>query len=167
VSRGIAKDPASLTVEQIARAAVSDAVRDGRLPPPRTCILCRRTARVYHHGSYEPQHHLHVVALCSSCHGRVHSGELPDPLFGHTWDGTREARELNAQVSWRRILYGDRLRKAREARRLSVRAAAKLVGISHGAWHNVETGHTGTTVETLARMCNAVGLVLSIGGGAA
>lgn len=78
-----------------ANLAVARAIIDGDLPArPATCSICgaagRASARaawsiVYHHHSYELEHHLDVIAVCRECHGRIHEGQMPDPTSGDVW----------------------------------------------------------------------------------
>lgn len=54
-----------------ARDAVNAEVKHNRLPRAKTlpCVRCGKPAREYHHHQgYTPQHRLHVVAVCRSCH---------------------------------------------------------------------------------------------------
>lgn len=63
-------------LHQSARAAVNDAVRDGRLRSPSTlsCIDCGRQAVHYHHHKgYEKHFWLEVVPICHHCHHLKHT----------------------------------------------------------------------------------------------
>lgn len=88
-----------------AHIAVGRAVVDGLLVEhPPACTVCgtagyRQNGRwsvVYHHHSYEVEHHLDVVAVCWVCHGRIHAGQLPEPVTG----------------VHRPLLHGERVRRA-------------------------------------------------------
>lgn len=60
-----------------ARAAVREAVRQGRLPKVTTimCNRCPDTANEYHHHSYERECWLDVEPLCHACHDAHHKAE--------------------------------------------------------------------------------------------
>lgn len=70
-----------------AQNAVFRAVRAGVIARPTRCVDCGRLETGsglrslirLHHASYRPEHHLHVVPLCRSCHIKVHHGSKPDP----------------------------------------------------------------------------------------
>jgi hypothetical protein len=68
-------------------AAVAKAVADGRLPraDTQTCRACGEPATSWHHPSYEDGMQLVVVAVCTSCHRRLHHALIPDPGTGHLW----------------------------------------------------------------------------------
>jgi len=54
-----------------ARHAVSNAIRDGKIPRPDTlhCYCCKEKAEQYHHwNGYEPEHWLDVWPVCIKCH---------------------------------------------------------------------------------------------------
>lgn len=57
-----------------AEMAVSLAVRKGDLCRAGTlvCVNCGDPAYCYHHTSYAREHWLRVVAMCRSCHSRLH-----------------------------------------------------------------------------------------------
>jgi hypothetical protein len=56
----------------VARNAVSNAIRDGRLSKGTHCYFCATTDRLQaHHEDYN--HPLDVVWLCSTCHGKLHT----------------------------------------------------------------------------------------------
>lgn len=67
-----------------AQCAANNAVRDGRLERKFICEYCGSSERLQkHHWSYERQHWLDVVWLCSICHGVEHArlneeGRCPD-----------------------------------------------------------------------------------------
>lgn len=59
-----------------AREAVTSALRAGDLVRPPSCSTCGRAcAAEAHHKSYEPDHWLDVVWLCTACHGREHASD--------------------------------------------------------------------------------------------
>ena len=55
--------------------AVRNAVVNGTIKPASQCVCkqCGQQARHYHHHSYKPAFWLDVVALCTLCHGNLHS----------------------------------------------------------------------------------------------
>ena len=55
-----------------ARAAVNNAVRDGRLQRAPACWNCGGTPVQAHHSSYAADMWLAVTWLCSQCHGQCH-----------------------------------------------------------------------------------------------
>lgn len=59
-----------------AHAAVALAVKMGKFPPAWTmvCEGCQeaQSAHWHHHRGYAPEFRLHVVALCTDCHGKAH-----------------------------------------------------------------------------------------------
>lgn len=57
-----------------AHQEVSNALRDGRLTKLNSCEHCDKTGCAIqgHHWSYEPEHRLDVIWLCSVCHGKEH-----------------------------------------------------------------------------------------------
>lgn len=57
-----------------AHYVVNNAVRDGKLIKPNSCVKCGKTdCKIYgHHWSYLPEHHLDVLWVCSSCYGKEH-----------------------------------------------------------------------------------------------
>jgi hypothetical protein len=58
-------------MKAVARQAVKDAVKSGRLPRAHSqrCVDCGGVAREYHHhAGYEIENALRVVAICRSCH---------------------------------------------------------------------------------------------------
>lgn len=59
----------------IAKDAVNNAVRDGKLPPiqEQKCQHCDSCADHYHHWSYLPEHRLDVIPLCKDCHIALHN----------------------------------------------------------------------------------------------
>ena len=60
-----------------AKAAVNNAVRDGKLPGVNTllCSYCPNPAQQYHHPSYEPEHWLDVLPACIKCHKNIHKDD--------------------------------------------------------------------------------------------
>ncbi len=58
-----------------ARLAVGKAVDEGKLPRAETikCRDCESFAKEWHHHSYEKEFWLDVVALCETCHDKLHS----------------------------------------------------------------------------------------------
>lgn len=60
-----------------AHAAVLRAIKEYRLPAVSTqkCVDCGAPATMYHHWSYEEQHHLDVLPVCRPCHRVRHAGE--------------------------------------------------------------------------------------------
>jgi hypothetical protein len=76
-----------------AHRAVADAIRSGTLAAPTTCLVCGRGQSGagtsldvrYHHHSYAPEDRLAVQPLCRSCHRRVHSGTLAEPVTGRIY----------------------------------------------------------------------------------
>lgn len=70
-----------------AQYAVSNALRDGKLFKPDICEQCGTSEKKIqgHHWSYEPEHWLDVIWLCTSCHGKEHKrlnelGRDPDKV---------------------------------------------------------------------------------------
>lgn len=56
-----------------ARNAVSNALRDGKLVRPSECSCCGKECKPQgHHWSYEEEHWLDVVWLCTRCHADEH-----------------------------------------------------------------------------------------------
>ena len=57
-----------------AQIAVGNALRDGKLDKPTCCEHCGTSEKKIqgHHWSYEPEHWLDVIWLCTSCHGKEH-----------------------------------------------------------------------------------------------
>jgi len=56
----------------IARNAVNNAIRDGKMERGTDCYFCGSSERLQaHHEDYN--HPLDVVWLCSSCHGKLHT----------------------------------------------------------------------------------------------
>lgn len=57
-----------------AHYAVNNAVRDGKMIKPAECEHCGTSEKKIqgHHWSYEPEHWLDVIWLCSRCHGKEH-----------------------------------------------------------------------------------------------
>lgn len=55
--------------------AVNTAIASGRMPraDTRDCAKCDKSAKEYHHWSYEPEHWLDVIPLCRSCHRLIHT----------------------------------------------------------------------------------------------
>lgn len=49
-------------------------IRAGRMPPVNElpCARCGKQAEEYHHWSYEQEHWLDVIPLCTKCHIQVH-----------------------------------------------------------------------------------------------
>jgi hypothetical protein len=55
----------------MARNAVNNALRAGKIDKPETCFMCERPGKLQaHHHDYT--HPLDVVWLCSKCHGKLH-----------------------------------------------------------------------------------------------
>jgi hypothetical protein len=59
-----------------AHVAVRRAIARGDLPPA-TAMVCERcqeaqAAHWHHDMGYAEEYHLHVIALCKSCHGKAH-----------------------------------------------------------------------------------------------
>lgn len=75
--RESAKSKSNTSNEARARGTVSDAVRNGKLPPAwsMVCDGCQeaQAAEWHHHNGYEREHWLDVVARCLDCHGLEHS----------------------------------------------------------------------------------------------
>jgi len=113
------KEAAIMSDKLKAQAAVTNAVRAGRLPHPSTlqCSAtiqytnvyrdypyfesgwkqCENTAHVYHHThGYEPAHWLTVKPLCAPCHGRTHNPPTT-PQGKHRLDQLRTNRHRAAQ----------------------------------------------------------------------
>lgn len=57
-----------------AQIAVGNAKRDGKLTQPDCCEHCGTSEKKIqaHHWSYEPEHWLDVIWLCTTCHGKEH-----------------------------------------------------------------------------------------------
>lgn len=57
-----------------AHYAVNSAKRAGKLNIPESCEHCESTEKKIqaHHWSYDPEHWLDVVWLCTECHGKEH-----------------------------------------------------------------------------------------------
>lgn len=55
-----------------------------------------------------------------------------------------------------RTKIGRLVRERREARGLTLRTAAPLVGLSHGGWGHIETGVVGTSIDTLAEIARVL-----------
>lgn len=57
-----------------AQIAVGNAKRDGKLFAPDCCEHCGTSEKKIqaHHWSYEPEHWLDVIWLCTTCHGKEH-----------------------------------------------------------------------------------------------
>lgn len=55
--------------------AVNMAVASDKMPRVDTlvCAKCEKSAKEYHHWSYETEHWLDVVPLCRSCHRLIHT----------------------------------------------------------------------------------------------
>lgn len=84
-----------------AHAAVTSAIKDGRLRHADACEACgsvqryaiiaragkmeRRATVVWHHWSYLPMHWLDVIGLCTACHRRLHAGLIPEPRTGRVY----------------------------------------------------------------------------------
>jgi len=56
---------------------------------------------------------------------------------------------------------GDALKKARQAKGLTLQDVCGVAGISRGMWSRIENGEAMPSLETLARACRATGLSLS------
>jgi len=56
---------------------------------------------------------------------------------------------------------GDALRKARQAKGLTIQDVCGLAGISRGMWSRIENGESMPSLDTLARACKATGLSLT------
>lgn len=72
-----------------ANKAVSNAIRDGKLPRPDTlqCNYCPKQAEQYHHWKgYAKEHWLDVVPACRKCHRKIHrhSAAKPSGVSGFT-----------------------------------------------------------------------------------
>ena len=95
--------------ENLAHSAVSKAIREGVLAgEPACCTVCGKAGSrrektpdmlgtpswnvVYHHHSYDPAFWLDVVAVCRSCHNRIHLGQIPEPITGELRTGARVKR---------------------------------------------------------------------------
>lgn len=69
-----------------AHCLVNNALRDGRIVRPDTCSCCQSTSKLQaHHWSYEEEHWLNVVWLCTRCHADEHNrlrelGRDPDQV---------------------------------------------------------------------------------------
>ena len=69
-----------------AQSAASNALRDGKLQRKTVCEHCNLEKKLQkHHWSYEEQHWLDVIWLCTSCHGKEHKrlnsiGRNPDTV---------------------------------------------------------------------------------------
>jgi len=62
--------------EVAARRAVMTEVRSGRMQRAKdlSCHCCHTSPAVnYHHASYEPEHKLDVIAVCTPCHHFIHN----------------------------------------------------------------------------------------------
>ncbi|MBA7573429.1 hypothetical protein ES708_15226 [subsurface metagenome] len=63
-----------------AHAAVAQALKDGRLKPPKKCENCERPSKHRlqpHHHSYYPSTWLKVKWLCPRCHGHADQAYYP------------------------------------------------------------------------------------------
>jgi hypothetical protein len=90
---------------------VSKAIRLGHLQraSAMTCLVpdCGRSAAVWHHDvSHESPYELHVVPLCNSHHGLVHSGRVPEPRTGEVRTGERRKGARGRKP----MGYGDAIR---------------------------------------------------------
>jgi hypothetical protein len=66
-----------------AHAAVTQAVKAGRLPLGLCETGCGRAATDRHHFDYSRP--LDVIGLCRGCHRRVHTGLIPEPHTGRLY----------------------------------------------------------------------------------
>ena len=77
-----------------AQCAANNAVRDGRLIKKTNCEHCGSDGKLQkHHWSYEEEHWLDVIWLCTNCHGREHArlnelGRDPDNVSDYPSDVT-------------------------------------------------------------------------------
>jgi hypothetical protein len=59
-----------------ARRAVSNSIRDGKLPRVSTlfCSICneKQATQYHHHKGYEEKYWLDVIPVCSQCHNNIH-----------------------------------------------------------------------------------------------
>lgn len=57
-----------------ARQVLNNAVRDGKILRPESCIRCNSTRRIqgHHYLGYAPEHHFDVMWFCESCHKTIH-----------------------------------------------------------------------------------------------
>lgn len=63
------------------------------------CEACAAPAHEWHHHDYALA--IDVVALCYSCHRRVHGGSLPEPRTGRVYGAGQRARHHDLIVSVR------------------------------------------------------------------
>lgn len=116
-----------------AQAAVTYAVRSGKLPRPSglPCDGCGGGAVLYHHHKgYAPAHQLDVVPLCAGCHRRGHAEEQRPPPADRTryqsisveefFSGLLSLREASALTAVPRVTLNRAI--------LTGRLPAKLVG---------------------------------------
>lgn len=98
-----------------AHAAVAQAVKAGRMPEPDHCEACgvegldrcpERRSYVWHHFSVDPAHWLHVIALCRTCHGKVHNGSIPEPRTGRLYAPKPKGAGIDDYAVWRAVRRG-------------------------------------------------------------
>jgi len=146
-----------------AHTAVSLAVREGRLPPLGTCLLCDQPAAARHHWSYLPEHWLDVVQLCHKHHADVHCGRIPEPTTGKRLKREPKPRKQGPEEMWRRRLYADRLRNRRDELGLTQDEAAARLGMTGAGWSNIETGKTSPGTAQIEDAFAALGLRVEFG----
>jgi hypothetical protein len=60
-------------LKYLARNKLSHSIRDGNIIKPEECMHCGSSEQLQgHHWSYEEEHWLDVIWLCTSCHGKEH-----------------------------------------------------------------------------------------------
>ena len=64
--------------KELARSAVSQAIKRGRLIPPLRCSHCGQESKTeaHHHAGYAPENWLNVRWLCRKCH-HMFDGQVP------------------------------------------------------------------------------------------
>lgn len=84
----------------------------------------------------------------------------PEIMFTSPAPKSPKAAAPVAREARRRI--GQTLKAAREAKGYTTRYLAKLTGLDQGHIVRIEAGRYGLTVDTLARLCDALGLKIEL-----
>jgi DNA-binding XRE family transcriptional regulator len=133
-------------------AVVAIAKKEGRWPPPHRCEACNTTKGriVWHHHDYA--HPVDVIALCRSCHSKVHAGSISEPRTGRTYPRLPPSRRKPAIRRARTPRPTSQIKAWRDGCGLKQKWVAEQLGVNVRTLQSWESGRTEPSTKHLTEL---------------